>query len=199
MKASDCLKLENDKTFKGKYLRMMKWWKTPAIIAPLILLFSGMFFLIYLLKSDLLLSWYSIFYIIIFLAGTIWFKALKRHFFTTKFEDPNNFRVCLGKPYYTDKGYTYIVFNNNQKRHNEHFIKNIATQIAESNTGIDNLKIEKPVPATPIQTEDYSDCYLIKFANGKIKKAIANRDEEDIIPLLYIAPDDVFIILKKDQ
>lgn len=198
MKPSDCLRLENDNPFKGKYLRMIQWWKTPAIIAPLILLFAGVFFLIYLLKLNLLLSWYSIFYIVIFLLGTIWFKSLKRHFLKTKLEDTNSCKVCLGKPFYTDKGYSYIVFINNQKRHNEHYISNVATQITKETISITSLKTDKPI-AFANNNIDETDCFLIKMANSKIKKAIVNREDQDIIPLLYITPNNIFVILKKDQ
>lgn len=198
MKPSDCLRLENDNTFKGKYLRLMQWWKTPAVIAPLVLLSAGVFFLIYLLKLDLLLSWHSIFYIAIFLLGTIWFKSLKRHFFKTKLEDPNSCKVCLGKPFHVDKGYSYIVFNNNQKRHNHHFINNIAAQLSENTISTQTLKTDKPVTFVS-NNEVEADCFLIKIANSKIKKAIANREDMDIIPLLYITPNNVFVISKKDQ
>lgn len=177
---------------------MIHWWKNPAIIAPLILLFAGVFFLIYLLKSDLLISWYSIFYIIIFLVGTIWFKALKKYFFNSRLNDPNAFKVCLGNPVYVDKGYSYIIFDPNQKRHNEYFIRNIPEDLITSSIDINSLKTNKVIPAN-IQQQEYTDCCIVKLANAKIKKAIAGRNEYDTIPLAYISAKDIFIIYKKDQ
>lgn len=196
MKPTDCLKLENDNTFKGKYLRMTSWWKTPLIIAPTLILFTGIVGLIYCLKADLLLSLYSIPYILIFLFGTIWFKGLKKHILKSKFDNREGFKVCLSKVLAIDSGYTYLIFTKDQKRHNEHFINKILSN--KSNKHID-LSTIKNSQATPIDNIEDTEILLTKISNGKLKKSIANTENINSIPLLYINSKNIFVILKKDQ
>lgn len=196
MKPTDCLKLENDNTFKGKYLRMISWWKTTLIIPPILILFTGIIGLIYCLKADLLISVYSIPYIIIFLLGTIWFKGLKKYLFKSKLNDKNAFKVCLSGILARENGYTYLVFSKDQKRHNEHFINKASSDISNKNIDLSTIKNSQ---ATPIDNIEDTEILLTKISNGKLKKSIANTENINSIPLLYINSKNIFVILKKDQ
>lgn len=175
---------------------MTTWWRTPLIIAPILILFTGIIGLIFCLKSDLLLSLYSIPYIAIFLLGTIWFKAIKKHLLKSKLKDTEAFRVCLSKSIANENGYAYLIFTNGQKRHNEHFINKISTEI--SNQNIDKAKIKSGRTSTLKQTEE-AELLITKISNNKLKKSIANISLDSTIPLLFIDNKNTFVILKRDQ
>jgi hypothetical protein len=55
------------------------WFKQAAIYPPSFVLFFSLFGLIYLLNYNMLLSGYAIPFIILFLAGAVWLKMVKRY------------------------------------------------------------------------------------------------------------------------
>lgn len=195
MKSSDYIKLEKDNSFKGKYLRMTWWWKTPLIIAPILILFTGIIGLIYCLNSNLLLSLYAIPYIIVFLLGTIWFKAVKKHILKSKLNENNAFKVCISKRFATINGYVYLLFTNGQKRHNEYFINNIVDDLSGENIELPQLKSGH---STTIRNIEDSEIMITKISVNKLKKSTIDTNNEDIIPLIYIDNKNTFVILKKD-
>ncbi|MDR1809502.1 MAG: hypothetical protein LBR34_03745 [Prevotella sp.] len=55
------------------------WFRQPAIYPPSIVLFFALFALIYLLHYDKLLTVYAIPFFLLFAAGIIWLRLVKRH------------------------------------------------------------------------------------------------------------------------
>lgn len=196
MKPVDCVKLENDKKFKKKYLVRTAWWKNLAVVAPSLILFLGLFGLLYLTKYDMLLSYYSIPFVIVFLFGTIWLKSVKRYVQNKKMEDVDAFKVCFAKSVKKDKRYTYFIFTKGQKRHNEYFIKELSRIV-----DVDKQTINCKKKAVSLNLpDDLSEeaCFIIAYPTLDIKKQNVNWDENCILPILYIDNENVFIIKGKD-
>lgn len=198
MKPQDYAKLEKNYNFKRRYLNKTLWWKNILLIAPIGFLFIGLAGVIYLLKNDLLASLYVIPYLILFVIGTIWLKAIKRHIQKAKMAEPNAFRVCLAKPVMEDDKLVFSVFVNDTHRHNNYYIKNLADKI-----NIDAL-LETDNNLSKIGTylindpENEIEYYLNVSAAKEITKMNAKWNNDNMFPVLYIDDKYTFIVKAKD-
>lgn len=197
MKINDYIKLENDRTFKKKYLSLTSWWKTFSLVPSILFLFLGLFGMLYLLSYDLLISYYTIPFVVIFIVGTILFKSVKRHIYNELLNDPDGFKVCVSSPIYTQGAYTYLAFVNGQKRHNDHFIRQFIDNVDKSKIEPLINKSSK-IPVCLSDKESNIDYFVIAYKTHDINKENAVRKKDESIPLLYINDKNVFVIKGKD-
>lgn len=195
MKPTEYIKLENDKIFKKKYLRETRWWLDFAVIPPSLILFLGLFGLLYLAEINLLLSYYSIPLAIVFTLGTIWLKSVKRYIQNKNLENTNAFKVCLSVLVGKDKKYSYFIFTNGEKRHNEYFIKEVL-KAAEIN--YKSIDCKKKVRSINIDKITEEPCFIKAYQTTEIKKQNINWRENESLPILYINKSNTFIIKGKD-
>lgn len=98
-------------------------WKNYAIVPPSLLLFVGIFGMIYLLNLDKLISVYTIPFAVIFILGTILFKATKRHIVTKRISDNETFIVCLAIPFVTEGKKATLLFSTSKNRNNKYYLE----------------------------------------------------------------------------
>ncbi|NDV77470.1 hypothetical protein [Dysgonomonas sp. 511] len=200
MKPSDFEKLEKDTFFKKTYLNKTPWWKTLAMLPPVLLLFVGLVGLLYLLKSDMLISVYMIPYLLLFMLGTIWLKAVKRNIQKTKMSADGSFLVCIGKPLGEKAGYTYVAFAKDNRRHSPHYLntplKSVSLDEVLAKYPLDELKKD----TKRIEIEDSNAEIFVKAISGKdINKSNPQWEQnEGYLPLLYIDDRYSFVIKPKD-
>jgi len=198
MKAEDYAKLEKDYSFKRSYLNNTPWWKNILIIPPILILFVGLVGILYLFKHDMLVSLYIIPYLILFVVGTIWLKAIKKHIQKAKMAVEGAFHVCLAKPVGEKDGFVYAVFVNDTHRYNKHYINNLVKNIS-----LDDILARDGSPfrkeSVMIHDEESnSDFYMRAYLPKDITKRNAGWQEDDLFPVLYIDDKYTFIIKKKD-
>lgn len=198
MKSAQCVSLENDRGFKLTHMKRTPYWINFLFVAPICFLFLGLAGLLYLLKLDLLLSWYAILFGVFFAFGTIWIKAVKRHLLKTKVDDPQNFRVCIAVPVGEKDGYSYFVFTNDKKRHNEYYISEIAEELPFDYFSDSQIKQARK-SALLIEDEELdTDVYFKGFPSKEILRKDAQRSYDDCLPVLAIDTKQVSIIARKD-
>ena len=198
MKPADCVKLEKDRALKLDYMRNTPYWKNFLFVAPSCILFIGLVGAIYLLKLGMLVSWYVIPFLVLFVFGTIWLKGVKKHILKTKVDDPANFHVCIGISVGEQGGYTYIIYANNEKRHNEHYISTLAEDYPLSFFSKDQLQQAKKQPIFVYEEALDKEIHLKAFKTSDISKRHARWNSEDGLPLFAIDERQVVIIKKKD-
>ena len=198
MKPADCVKLENDKAFKMEYARKTPYWKNILFVAPALFLFLGLFGVLYLLGYNMLATWYVIPFVVFFVVGTIWLKAVKRHVLKAMVANPDNFHVCLAKPFGEKGGYTYCVYVNNEKRHNEYYISSIAESYSIDSLTHTELAEAKKKPVVTYDETVESDIVLQAFFHRDISKCNNKWRDEDTFPLLVIEGKRVAIVKAKD-
>ena len=198
MKVDDCVKLEKDRAFKYEYLRRTAWWKTILLIAPSLFLFLGLFGMVYLLKLDLLISWYTLPFGVLFVIGTIWLKAIKKHIQKTKVDDAANFHVCMAKTIGIKDGYVYFIFANNEKRHNEHYISTLAKDISLDD--VDEAEISQAKKKAVLFRNENEDAgiYMKAYTASSITKQNKDWEKDNSFPVLAIDEKQVAVIKRKD-
>lgn len=198
MKPQDYAKLENNYNFKRRYLNKTTWWKNILLIAPTCFLFVGLAGVIYLLKNDMLASLYVIPYLILFVVGTIWLKAIKKHIQKYKMAEAKAFRVCLAKPIQEDEKLVFSIFVNDTHRHNNYYIKNLAEKIDLKALLKSDSKLSKTGTHLINDSENEQEYYL----NTSTPKIITNQNvswrKDDTFPVLYIDSKYTFVIKAKD-
>lgn len=199
MKASDFVKLEKDYLFKKDYLNKTPWWKSVLLVPPTLFLFAGLVGILYLFNYDMLVSWYIIPYLLLFVIGTIWLKAIKKHIQKTKIDTSGSFLVCVGKEIEERGGDVYIAFVTDSRRHNLHYLNTPVKEIS-----LDDI-LEKYDPSILKKKsvliggeEEGTSMYVRAFSNSKVKKANAKWQEEGYLPILFIDERYTFIIKRKD-
>ncbi len=198
MKPAECVKLEKDRMFKLAYMKKTPYWINFLFVAPISFLFLGLVGLLYLLKLDLLLSWYAIPFGAFFVFGTIWMKAVKRHLLKTKVDDPQNFHVCISVPVGELGGYSYFIFTNDEKRHNEYNISTLAEELPFDYFSQTQKKQAKK-KAVLIEDEAIgTEIYLKAFTNRELARKDAVREYDDCLPVLAIDEQQVVLIARKD-
>lgn len=198
MKPQDYAKLESSYNFKRRYLNKTTWWKNILLIAPICFLFVGLAGVIYLLKNDMLVSLYVIPYLIFFVVGTIWLKAIKRHIQKAKMAEPNAFRVCLAKPIQENENLVFSIFVNDTHRHNKYYIKNLADKIDLKAIIETNKDLSKTGTRLINDSENELEYYLNVSTRKDIAKQNANWYNDDTFPVLYIDNTYTFVIKTKD-
>lgn len=194
MKAATCVRLENDIPFKKDYLNKISWWKSPLIIAPSLLLFLGLAGMIYLTRYDMLLTPYLIPFVLVFLAGTIWLKAVKKHLQKIRLDDEKAFKVCMAHPVAQERGYTCFVFETEQKRHNSFYIKQLSANL---NIHTDNLYLYKKRPILQNDPVSGISYYIIAYQTTNVHKQNSSWKEGAPLPVLYVDHLNVFVIKGK--
>lgn len=198
MKPQDYAKLEGDYSFKISYLSKTPWWKTILIVAPICLLFVGLVGIIYILKQDMLVSLYTIPYLALFVVGTIWLKAIKRHIFKTKINTPDSFLVCLARPIHEKDNKVFSVFITDSHRHNSYYIKNLGEKIELEELIKKDSSLEKKGIHSIYDETSESHLFLFVSDAKDINKKNVNWDKEETFPLLYIDKDYTFVVKAKD-
>jgi hypothetical protein len=198
MKQEDYAKLEKDQQFKKDYLNKTMWWKSVLLIPPVCFLFVGLVGILYLYKQDLLISWYIAPYLILFVIGTVWLKAIKKHIQKTKMAEESSFRVCLASPIGEKDGYTYLVFANDSHRHNKYYIKTLAKETDFAGS-LDKYGNDVKKRSLLLQdSEDNTNHYIRAYKTKDIDKNNKGAMEAEAVPLLYIDDNNTLIIKKKD-
>lgn len=199
MKSNDFAKLEKDYDFKRSYFNNTLWWKTLSMLPPVLLLFVGLVGILYLFNSDMLVSWYIIPYLLLFIVGTIWLKAMKKYILKAYMAAEGAFHVCLAAPIGDKDDYTYAIFVNNTRRYDKYYITNLAKDISlHELLAKNNAPFKKE--AIPVRDEESgNDIYVRAYP----KKAISKRNagwslNEGYFPVLYINSKNVPVIKRKD-
>lgn len=198
MKSSECIRLEKDRMFKLAYMKKTPYWVNFLFVAPICFLFLGLVGILYLLEHGMLLSWYTIPFVLFFIFGTIWMKAVKRHLLKTKVDDPANFHVCIAVPVGEKEGYTYFLYANNDKRHNEYYISTIAEDFPlDVFTPLQLKQAKKQAVLMEDEGLD-TDVYLKAFTKRDVIRKDAVRSYDDCLPVLAIDNKRVKIISRKE-
>lgn len=171
-----------------------------SMISPICFLFVGLAGILYLFHYDKLVSLYIIPYLLLFVVGTIWLKAIKRHIQKTMMAVEGAFHVCLAKPIEDRDGYIYVVFVNDAHRHDRHYASKLVQSIESTQDKLMNeyhaLARKKSVliKDDDIGSHFYVRAYLMK----DIDKLNATWEQDDYFPVLFIDEKDTFVIKKKD-
>lgn len=199
MKTNDYAKLEKDYDFKRSYLNKTLWWKSILMVAPICFLFAGLVGILYLFNSDLLVSFYTIPYLILFVIGTIWLKAMKKHIQKAAMAKEGAFHVCLAASVGDKDGYTYAIFVNNTRRYDKYYITNLAKGISLHDILAKNNAPFKKEAIMIHDEESDTDMYMRAYQKKEIaKKNIGWSTDEGYFPVLYINDKDVPVIKRKD-
>ncbi|MDH6309886.1 hypothetical protein M2451_002257 [Dysgonomonas sp. PFB1-18] len=198
MKQDDYAKLEKDQQFKKDYLNRTMWWKSVLMVPPVCFLFVGLVGILYLYKQDLLISWYITPYLILFVIGTVWLKAIKKHIQKTKMEVDGAFRVCLASPVGEKGGYTYLVYANDSHRHNKYYVKTLAKDIDFADLSEKYTDSVKKKQVSVQNSENNESYYVVAYKTKDVEKCNKDALTDEIIPLLYIDDNNTLIIKKKD-
>lgn len=199
MKTNEYAKLEKDYDFKRSYLNKTLWWKSILMVAPVCFLFAGLVGILYLFNSDLLVSFYTIPYLILFVIGTIWLKAMKKHLQKVAMAREGAFHICLAASVGDKDGYTYAIFVNNTRRYDKYYITNLAKEISLHDILTKNDAPFKQKAVLIHDEESDTDMYMRAYPKKEIaKKNIGWSTDEGYFPVLYINDKDVPVIKRKD-
>ena len=200
MKPADCTKLENDNDFKRSYAKRLPWWRNFLFVAPSLILFIGLAGVLFLSKADMLLSWYTLPFLLLFAAGTIWLKAVKRHIQKTLVAKKDAFRVCLASLVEDEGKYLYFVFNRNGKRHNLYAVESFAELLRKSEVEMRINKDAAKKAAVAVTDSSTGESFaMIALLRRDIRRCNAAWTEREPLPLLYVDDRKLFIINKKKK
>lgn len=115
-------KLEQNIKFKKKILSK-DIWKNKAILPPSVIIFGGLFGIVYLMNLNLLISLYTIPFVILFAIGTIWIKSSKRYIVNQKLEKKNPFLICLALPLDDTKRKDVVIFCTSKNKLNRYYLE----------------------------------------------------------------------------
>lgn len=198
MKPSQYKELENNKSFKRYYLNKTLWWINYLFVAPALLLFIGLAGIMHMGYSDRLWSWYAIPYIAVFLIGTIWLKAIKRHVQTKILEDRNMYLICAAQAIFEAEGRYYFIFSKDSKRHNEVLINKLAGELSKESFTRDEIQRAKKQMVEISTSEEETQIYLKGISVNKVNRANVRNIKEGITPLLYVSSKEIFVVRNKD-
>ena len=205
MKDNNFSELEKNSKLKKKYLPHYFWLKTAAIYPPSCFLFLGLFGLLYLLNHDMLFTYYTIPFVVIFFLGTVWFKATKKQVLKTLLEKDDSYLVSLAKVINTENNWVYIIFTTGTKRHNKHFIQS-SDKILKDDNFADSpqfaemkQKVKTKAEVITIEGQNSSDeIYLMALSKKTVVKKNAKWQESEILPIFYIDERNILTIKAKD-
>lgn len=192
MSTQNISNLEENKKLK-QYVFGKGIWKNYAFVPPSLVLFAGLFGLIYLYKEDLLLSWHSIPFIVIFALGTIWFKATRRYLVNKKIEETSSFVICASVLLTDVKRNSLLLFSTNNHRQNINYLEKQKKDLlgdADFNPELilNQLKKEKYIPLN-------NDNLFV--TQQHIRKELFNGLKET--PYIIIINNSFLQILKKQD
>lgn len=198
MKESIYTKLEKDYSFKKSYLKQTPWWKTILLIPPICFLFIGLVGIIYLLNIDRLASLYVIPYIVCFVVGTIWLKAIRRYVQKAAITKDGSFRICMAHPLGEQNGYIYSIFVTDDHRHDKYHIANMRKEMDSEKLINENALVAKKKSISLHDDESGNDFYLRAYFNNDITKRNPDWREKNNFPILFINDKYCPIIKKID-
>jgi len=164
-------------------------WKNYAILPPSLLLFIGIFGLIYLLNLDMLISLYSIPFVILFILGTIWFKATKKYLTNKKISESQLFVVCLAIPLIKEGKKTILVFSTGKNRNNKYYLEKEKKDLLEKQTDYININDITPT--------DKDDIFLMPLPTTK-RFQIASNKPADEHWLIYTGKGKPYFLTSED-
>lgn len=174
MKANDLRRLETDNKFKKKHLPKLFWLTQAGIYPPASVIFIALMGLVYLLNSDMLISYYAIPFAILLLLGAIWLKATKKYVLKALFAKEDSFLVCVGSEVVKNEKFSYFVFSTSDKRHNQYQADNVAALLKDealiSGSDLDKMKVESKGKAVvlPENISQNQQFYLKAFKTSSI-------------------------------
>ncbi len=197
MRPTDCVTLEKDKSFKREYAGRLSWWRNFLFVAPSLIMFLGLAGMLYLFKAEMLVSWYTLPFVIFFMLGTVWLKAVKRHIMKTLVNTEGSFLACPAALYDDDGKYSYFIFSIADKRHNAHYVKTVGDRLRASDAHIDKDAARRSA-ITFSDPHSQDTFYLKGFPHKDIRRSNAMWTDQDALPLLYVDAKNVFIIKRRD-
>ena len=109
MNSDKLQRIEKNKKIRIKFYSK-EVWKNYSIVPPSGVLFVALFGFLYLFNLDLLISWYTIPFVVLLILGTVWLKATRKYILTKKIEEGNSFAICLSIPLMKKNGRTLRIF-----------------------------------------------------------------------------------------
>ncbi len=204
MKPNSLDTIEKNVKFKKKYFPKQLWIKTPSLYLPVFFLFLALAGLVYLLNFDVLFTFRAIPFIILFFIATLWFKSLKKHIQNKYFNNPESFTVCTATILDEDNDYVYLVFTNQEKRHNKYFIEAEAKNLEQEGLlTSDPYKIMKGASKSKTQNlneliKSQDTFYLKAFKRIPFFSDSAFLTPDKTILVLYINDGNTLLIKQKD-
>ena len=186
MKSTIFADLEKDKKFKRANMPLSAIYKNILVIAPILLIFIGLLGVLFLLEKNQLISYYSIYYIICFILGTIWLKSIRQYIANKNINKENSYLVCWGVPFKEDKKRIYLLFSTSAKRHDKYYIENISKK-ADT---IPTAKKDGYIKLIDIEKE--KNICSVSIAKSIIKRRNPNWVYPENLPILYI--DDRHVV-----
>lgn len=176
MRTYNLSKIEKNIKFKN-YLSNKNIWKNYAFVPPALILFIGLFGLIYLYKENILISWRSVPFIIIFTLGTIWFKATRKYFLDRKKEKIKSILICTTTILVTTKQKYIILFTTNNNRHNQSYIDRKKEEILEKLDFTDNSLLDQ-IKKNKFTSINDNDLFIAQssYITRKYPVAIINNE-----------------------
>lgn len=183
-------KLENNIKLKKKILSKGVW-KNYAIVPPSLVLFVGILGIVYLLNTDKLISLYSIPFILIFIIGTIWIKAVRRYIINKKISDNTTFLVCPAILFKKEGKKKAILFSIGRNRHNKYYLEKERKELLDNQT---NLSFS----GKQARQIEGSDIFMMELpVTEKILKKRHNSNDEYLViytgsgAIDFLSPDDL--------
>lgn len=188
MKANDLRKLETDNKFKKKHLPKLFWLTQAGIYPPASVIFIALIGLVYLLNSDMLISYYAIPFAVLLLLGAIWLKATKKYVLKALFAKEDSFLVCISSEVDKDDKFSYLVFSTSDKRHNQYQVDNIVASLKDetliSGSDLSKMKAESKGKAVllPENISSNQQFYLKAFKTSSIPYAASGS----VVAVLFL-------------
>lgn len=185
-------KLENNYKFKknvfGKGI-----WKNYSFIPPSLLLFVGILGIMYLLQMDKLLTWHSIPFFAVFLAGTIWFKATKKYLIEKKISEATSFLVCLCVPFGRKGNDSVFLFSTGKNRNNKYYLEKEKKDASDKYPDCDFVNVRNKAVGT-----DQPELYLTMISSAQKRRLADKNRNTDNYWLVYHGNDDVSFLSLSD-
>lgn len=198
MRPNEYKNLEQDQLFKRRYLGNILWWKNFLLIAPSLLVFIGLAGVLYMAQDGQIKSWYVVPYVVVFVLGLIWVKAVKKYLQDKLLKDKERFLACAARSIGDKGGYYYFIFTKDSKRHNEALINQLAAEVDINNLTAEDLTTAKKQMVEIKTSEQETPIYIKAFTKGNISRTNSQQIGIGITPLLYVSPKNIFVIRKKD-
>lgn len=165
-------------------------WKNYAIIPPALILFIGILGIVYLLNIDQLVSFYTIPFLIIFILGTIWLKAVRKYLINKKISETETFIVCLAIPFAQKGRDTILLFSTGKNRNNRHYLEKEKRELLETRTDYD-------IANTKIVPTPKEDIFLTNFPLNK-KLSISAGKPADSYRIVYTDDNSIHFLTNDD-
>lgn len=198
MKQIDYSKLEKSNAFKKSYYSKTIWWFHLSMIAPLLLIFIGTVGLVYLVKQQLLASFYTIPYFLLFILGTVLLRVVKQHLFKTTVDKENSYLICVAKNIEEKDGYVYTLFVTDKRRHDANVVSHLSKKIDCAKLVSDHQLAAQKTAILIDDEKTGENFYLRAYAIYNINKRCADWKEKGSFAVLYIDERNVPIVKKID-